>query len=57
MLEANYSLNGNYTVFGNVVSGMEFIDLINKGDPTNNSSFSLDSGSSGLETPGWNSGA
>src|SRR6185437_10705502 len=29
-------LDGKYTVFGQVVSGMEFIDAIKKGDPNNN---------------------
>ncbi len=32
---ANY-LDGNYTAFGKVISGMEFIDKIKKGDPNNN---------------------
>ena len=27
------SLNGQYTVWGNVVSGMEFVDRIHKGEP------------------------
>jgi peptidylprolyl isomerase len=30
------SLNGQYTVFGKVVSGMEFVDNIKKGDEANN---------------------
>lgn len=30
------SLDGQYTVFGKVVSGMEFVDKIKKGDPANN---------------------
>lgn len=29
-------LNGQYTVFGQVVQGMEFVDNIKKGDPTKN---------------------
>jgi len=29
-------LNGKYTVFGQVVSGMEFVDKIKKGDPAQN---------------------
>ena len=29
-------LDGNYTVFGEVVSGMEFVDNIKKGDSANN---------------------
>ena len=32
------SLNGQYTVFGKVVSGMEFVDKIKRGDPSNNGS-------------------
>jgi len=36
MLADNDSLNGKYTVFGRVVSGMEFVDAIKKGDPANN---------------------
>ncbi len=30
------SLDGKYTVFGEVVSGMEFVDKIKKGDPASN---------------------
>ena len=30
------SLDGQYTIWGNVVSGMEFVDKIKKGDPDNN---------------------
>ncbi len=30
------SLNGQYTVFGKVVSGMEFVDKIKRGDAANN---------------------
>lgn len=29
-------LNGQYTLFGNVISGMEFVDNIKLGDPRNN---------------------
>lgn len=29
-------LNGQYTVWGNVVSGMEYVDMIKKGDPASN---------------------
>ncbi|MFM6282775.1 MAG: peptidylprolyl isomerase, partial [Dolichospermum sp.] len=29
-------LNGKYTVFGQVVSGMEYVDKIKKGDPAQN---------------------
>jgi peptidylprolyl isomerase len=29
-------LDGKYTVFGQVTSGMEFVDAIKKGDPNNN---------------------
>jgi peptidylprolyl isomerase len=36
MLADNPSLNGQYTVFGKVVSGMEFVDAIKKGDRANN---------------------
>jgi len=30
------SLDGNYTIWGNVVSGMEFVDKIKRGDPDDN---------------------
>ena len=33
-------LNGQYTVFGEVVSGMDLVDKIKKGDPNNNGSVS-----------------
>lgn len=33
-------LNGQYTVFGKVVQGMEFVDRIKKGDRNNNGSVS-----------------
>ena len=29
-------LDGQYTAFGRVIQGMEFIDMIKKGDPANN---------------------
>ncbi len=35
MLADNSSLNGNYTIFGRVVSGMEFVDKIKKGEGQN----------------------
>ena len=34
--DAGGSLNGQYTVLGEVVSGMEFVDAIKKGDDANN---------------------
>ena len=33
-------LDGQYTVFGQVIEGMEFVDNIKKGDPDNNGSVS-----------------
>jgi peptidylprolyl isomerase len=36
MFDEASSLNGQYTVFGRVVSGMEFVDNIKKGDPRQN---------------------
>ena len=33
-------LNGQYTVFGEVTSGMDLVDKIKKGDPNNNGSVS-----------------
>jgi peptidylprolyl isomerase len=36
MFDQAPSLNGQYTVFGRVVSGMEFVDNIKKGDPRQN---------------------
>jgi len=30
------SLDGNYTIFGNVISGMQYVDMIKKGDPDDN---------------------
>ena len=38
MLQAGHFLNGDYTVFGHVSSGMEFVDKITKGDQSNNGS-------------------
>ncbi len=37
--EASF-LNGQYTVFGEVTSGMDLVDKIKKGDPNNNGSVS-----------------
>ena len=37
--EASY-LDRQYTVFGKVISGMEVVDMIKKGDPDNNGSVS-----------------
>ena len=36
MLEDGHFLNGNYTVFGKVISGMNVVDNIKKGDPDKN---------------------
>ena len=36
MLEDGHFLNGNYTVFGKVISGMDIVDKIKKGDPNKN---------------------
>jgi peptidylprolyl isomerase len=36
MYAENPSLNNQYTVFGKVVSGMEFVDAIKKGNPADN---------------------
>ena len=36
MFAAAPSLDGKYTIWGNVVSGMEYIDQIKKGDPARN---------------------
>jgi peptidylprolyl isomerase len=36
MLAAAPSLDGKYTVFGKVASGMEYVDQIKKGDPNDN---------------------
>src|SRR5690242_7167258 len=36
MLASAPSLNGKYTIWGKVISGMEFVDKIKKGDPADN---------------------
>ncbi|MEI9985981.1 MAG: peptidylprolyl isomerase [Aliidongia sp.] len=36
MLGENSSLDGKYTIWGQVVSGMEYVDAIKKGDPGDN---------------------
>ena len=36
MYAAAPDLDGKYTIFGHVTSGMEFVDKIKKGDPANN---------------------
>jgi peptidylprolyl isomerase len=36
MFAPNPSLDGKYTVWGDVVSGMEYVDKIKKGDPARN---------------------
>ena len=36
MFAANHDLDGQYTVWGEVVSGMEFVDKIKKGEPPSN---------------------
>ncbi len=38
MLAPNFSLDGKYTVWGRVISGMEFVDRIEKGEPPANPS-------------------
>ncbi|WP_076068443.1 peptidylprolyl isomerase [Sphingomonas montana] len=38
MLAPNLGLDGNYTAIGRVVSGMEYVDLIEKGEPPANPS-------------------
>lgn len=40
MFDQGHFLNGQYTVFGEVVSGMEFVDNIKKGAKANNGSVS-----------------
>ena len=42
MLEDGHFLNGNYTVFGKVISGMDIIDGIKRGDQSNNGMISKD---------------
>ena len=36
MFAAAPALDGKYTIFGKVVSGMEYVDQLKKGDPHNN---------------------
>jgi peptidylprolyl isomerase len=36
MLAAAPALDGKYTIFGKVVSGMQYVDELKKGDPNNN---------------------
>ena len=36
MLDEGHFLNNNYTVFGKVIEGMEFVDKIKRGDSNNN---------------------
>jgi peptidylprolyl isomerase len=36
MFDAAPALDGKYTIFGKVVSGMEFVDRLKKGDPAQN---------------------
>ena len=36
MFAAAPALDGKYTIFGKVISGMEFVDRLKKGDPNNN---------------------
>jgi peptidylprolyl isomerase len=36
MLGENSNLDGKYTIWGQVVSGMEYVDAIKKGDPADN---------------------
>lgn len=38
VLDDSTHLDGNYTLWGQVVSGMEFVDKIRKGDPSRNGS-------------------
>ena len=38
MFEDGHFLNGQYTLFGHVTEGMEFVDKITRGDPSNNGS-------------------
>jgi peptidylprolyl isomerase len=33
MLQPRFSLDHNYTAFGRVVSGMQFVDAVHKGEP------------------------
>ena len=36
MFDAAPALDGKYTIFGKVISGMEYVDQLKKGDPANN---------------------
>ena len=38
MLQPNLTLDGNYTAIGRVISGMEFVDALTKGEPPENPS-------------------
>ncbi len=40
MFDAGYFLNGQYTVFGRVIDGMDLVDAIKKGDQSQNGSVS-----------------
>ena len=42
MLADGHFLNGNYTVFGKVISGMNVVDNIKKGDPDKNGMIEKD---------------
>ena len=42
MLADGHFLNGNYTVFGKVISGMDVVDKIKKGDPDKNGMIEKD---------------
>ncbi len=35
-LANSFNLDNNYTIWGQVIEGMEFVDMIKKGDPNNN---------------------
>lgn len=40
MFQPGHFLNGNYTVVGRVVSGMEIVDAIKRGDPSSGGAVS-----------------
>ena len=42
MFQDGHFLNGNYTVFGKVLSGMDIVDKIKKGDPNKNGMIQKD---------------
>ena len=42
MFQDGHFLNGNYTVFGKVLSGMDIVDKIKKGDPNKNGMIEKD---------------